>query len=168
MLPRILRVGLLAVATVIAAGCGSSTATTDPTRVTVATTAAPVTAATVTVTPSTAAPTTAVPTTAATTTTTTKPYVPATPQTAPDAASILLIEAWSAGSRTQAEAVAAPSAVASLFAAPYPGESLQARGCSAAFSPVTCVYRDGNSLIQVNVTQVPAGWWYVSSVVVEN
>ncbi len=80
---------------------------------------------------------------------------------------MVLIEAWGAADRSEAATIAAPAAVAGLFAVPYPGEALQSRGCSEGISPATCTYHDGNALIQVGTTQVPGGW-YVSSVVVEN
>jgi hypothetical protein len=94
-------------------------------------------------------------------------YVPGTPQSSPDGAATLLIEAWGQASRVKAAAVASSQAVAALFALPYPGNALQGRGCSETISPATCTYRDASSLIEMDVTRTPAGW-YVSSVVAES
>ena len=154
---------------VLVAACGGSSTAAPPSSgptsssaaiTTPASSTAPGTRATVPSTPGSATPTTAPPppTTA---------YRPASPQPSPDDASSRVITAWSKGDRAGAAAVAAPSAVAALFAIPYPGYSLQARGCSVDFSPADCDYRDGNSLLKVYSTQTPAGW-YVSSVVLES
>lgn len=97
-------------------------------------------------------------------------YTPTRLQTTPDAAAAALISAWSTGNRAGAAAGAAPAAVASLFAQPYPGGFLQARGCTAASdNPGTCTYanRQSGGLYEIGVTQVAAGW-YVSSVTVES
>jgi hypothetical protein len=116
-------------------------------------------AASTTTAPSTTAP----PTTAA--------YQPTSPQPSPDDAASQLVQDWGNGDRAGAAAVAAPTAVTSLFAVPYPGSSLDFRGCSGTFSPAVCSYRDGSSfdspLIQLTTTQLPAGW-YVSSAMVES
>ena len=97
-------------------------------------------------------------------------YKPTHLQTTPDAAASALIAAWSTGSRATAATGATPAAVASLFAQPYPGGYLQARGCTAASdNPGTCTYanRQSGSLYEIEVTKVAAGW-YVSSVTVES
>ena len=97
-------------------------------------------------------------------------YAPTHLQTTPDAAAAALIAAWSNGSRATAATGAAPAAVSTLFAQPYPGGALQARGCTAASdNPGTCTYanRQSGSLYEIAVTQVAAGW-YVTSVTVES
>jgi hypothetical protein len=98
---------------------------------------------------------------------TTTAYTPSGPEPSPDDAAYRLISAWSVGNRAEAAAVAAPGAVAALFALPYPGDSLQARGCSEGFSPADCDYRDGDRLLKIYATQLPRGW-YVSSIVLES
>lgn len=105
------------------------------------------------------------PTTAPATSTTA--YRPSTTRSSPDGAATYLIDAWAAGNRAEAAQIAAPGAVATLFAVAYPGSQLQGRGCSAQFSPADCDYRDGDALIKVYASQSPAGW-YVSSVTVED
>ncbi len=123
----------------------------------------------VTTTSSVAPATSAAPTTPATAPPTTV-YSPATPQPSPDGAAAALISDWSTGNRTAAAAVASPPAVAGLFAHPYPGGYLQARGCTdPSANPGTCTYADRNSgsLFEIGVTHLPAGW-YVSTVNVES
>jgi hypothetical protein len=111
----------------------------------------------------TAPATTAPPTTAA--------YQPTSPQPSPDDAASQLVQDWGNGNRAGAAAIAAPPAVTGLFSVPYPGSSLDFRGCSGTFSPAVCSYRDGYSsdspLIQLTATQTAAGW-YVSSVMVQS
>jgi len=113
---------------------------------------------------------------------------PSTPATAPDtstttplppdpASSILgatttLIQAWKSGERSKAATVATPSAVSSLFASPYSGQTVILRGCSQ-IPPVVCSYgpyggsSPNLSLYQLTVAS-EAGGWYVSSVTVES
>ena len=96
--------------------------------------------------------------------------VPTHLQTTPDAAAAALISAWSTGNRATASTGATPSAVAALFAQPYPGNFIQARGCTAASdNPGTCTYanRQSGSLYEIGVTKAGPGW-YVSSVTVES
>lgn len=128
-------------------------------------------ATTTSVAPATTRPpaTTAAPTSAATAPPSTV-YAPTTPQPSPDSAAGALINDWSTGNRAAAAAVAAPPAVAALFAQPYPAGYLQARGCTdPSANPGTCTYanRESGSLYEIEVTHLPAGW-YVSSVSVES
>jgi hypothetical protein len=146
----------------LAAGCssgaraaGGSAAGSPPSTAAPATVAVPsTTPATVTV-PSTAPPTTV--------------YTPAGPQPSPDAAALALIQAWAAGSRATAARDASQPALKALFAVPYPGSWLQARGCTdASTNPGTCTYanRQSGSLYEIEVYQGRSGW-YVTSVTVE-
>jgi hypothetical protein len=122
-----------------------------------------------------AAPTTAVATTVAPSTTptsTSTTLYPPAPQPSPGQAAAGMMSAWAAGDRAGAAAVATPSAVDQLFAAPYPGAGLAIpRGCSAAFTPIVCTYGPpggasaSDALYQLNVSQSPRGW-YVSSVTI--
>jgi hypothetical protein len=132
------------------AGCGSSH-TAAPT-----TTTAPVG----TIQPTTTAAA-APPTTAAT---------PPAPQPSPSDAADALIRGWQSGDRTYAASVATASAVATLFARAYQGQTVVSRGCSTGFAPYTCSYGPegggSGSLYQLTVSQAPAGW-YVSDVRVE-
>ncbi len=125
----------------------------------------------------TAAPTTTVaptvtrpaPTTPATTPPTTA-YTPSSPAPSPDAAAAALIDDWSTGNRTGAAAVAAPAAIAALFAQPYPAGYLQSRGCTdPSTNPGTCTYanRDTGSLYEIDVSRTGSGW-YVPTVIVES
>ncbi len=148
--------GMLAVGLAVAAGLAGCASTSHPSGTAPT---SPATSATTTSAPPTSPPTTA--------TTTTAPYQPTAARPSADDAASALLQAWGNGDRTAAGAVASPPAVAALFALPYPGQSVDARGCSGAFSPEVCSYRDGNDLIEVAATQVPAGW-YVSSVTVES
>jgi hypothetical protein len=55
--------------------------------------------------------------------------------------------------------VATATAVGELFALAYPGADLvQQRGCSAQFDPEYCVYRVGDNLLSLTVSQQGAGW----------
>ena len=105
-------------------------------------------------------------------TTTTNP-LPSSPQASAGNASTQLVTAWASGDRAVARAVATPTAVAALFAAPYPGAGLAIpRGCSVAFPPLVCTYgppggaSPSDSIYQLYVSQDPGGW-YVSSVSVQ-
>jgi hypothetical protein len=131
---------------VATAGCSSSHATTSPPSSD--TTASPA---------STAAPTTS-----------TTAWAPTAAQPTPDAAVGRLVSAWSSGNRVTALAVAAPQAVDALFAQPYPGGYLQARGCTSGANPATCTYRNTQTdgIYEIGVTS-GAGGWYVSSVTPE-
>ncbi len=97
-------------------------------------------------------------------------WKPSAPQAGPDAAAAALIDAWAAGNRDTAGSVAAPDAVHSLFAVPYPGPGLaMSRGCSTAFAPVKCTYgpaggaSPNDAIYELSVSRTPGGW-YVSSV----
>jgi hypothetical protein len=139
------------------AGCGShSSPKAAPTTTTPPTTAAPSTTAT-------AAPP-APPTTA---------WAPSAPQPSPSAAADQFINAWANGERAAAGMVASPTAVATLFATPYPGEGLAiSRGCTdTLFPPVVCTYgppggaNPNDAIYQVSVAHQPRGW-YVTDVTV--
>jgi hypothetical protein len=119
---------------------------------------------------------TTVPTPAATTTvapsTTTTVGLPPSPQASDQQASEDLITAWAEGNKAAALAVATPSAVASLFAFPYPAGNAVFRGCTVSFPPLICTFGapgGGNpnaAIIEVSVTEIAAGW-YDSAVEVE-
>ncbi|HET6964380.1 MAG TPA: hypothetical protein VFH58_06375 [Acidimicrobiales bacterium] len=131
----------------------------------------PVGVTTTSVAPATTLPpaTTAAPTSAATAPPSTV-YTPTTPQPSPDSAAGALVNDWSTGNRAAASTVAAPPAVAALFAQPYPAGYIQARGCTdPSANPGTCTYanRESGGLYEIEVTHLPAGW-YVSSVSVES
>lgn len=110
-------------------------------------------------------------TTAPTTSTTTPAAPPPDLQPSSEQASAALMDAWMAADRAKASAVAAPEAVAALFATPYAGQPLNDRGCTDAFPPIECTwgpYAGGSgSIYQVAVTQTPGGW-YASAVMVES
>ena len=131
---------------VVTAGCSSSHGATSP--ATSSTTASPA---------STVAPTTS-----------TTAWAPTAAQPTPDAAAARLVSAWSSGNRVIALAVAAPQAVDGLFAQPYPGVYLQARGCTSGANPATCTYRNTQTdgIYEIGVTSGTGGW-YVSSVTPE-
>lgn len=145
------------------AGCGKSGhGAASPTTATSVTTAVP--SASSTVVPS-------VPSTVAPTTTTV--YVPTAPQPSAESAAARLVQFWSSGARSQAASVAAPAAVAALFAAPYPGGDLAIdRGCSSSV-PIICTFgppggADPNDAIyEITTTETPQGSWYVTAVTVE-
>ncbi len=96
-------------------------------------------------------------------------------QLSPSAASsaAMLVSSWADGDRTAALAVATPSAVATIFAVPYPRGLAIDRGCSVAFSPIVCTYgppggaSPNDAIFEIDVTQASGGW-YVSAVKVEN
>jgi hypothetical protein len=137
-------------------GCGrgptAAPATTSPAASTTRATTAP---------SATRPPVTTPPTTA---------WKPAAPQASPDAAAASLVDAWAAGNRATARAVATPGAVSSLFAVPYPGPGLaMSRGCSTAFPPVKCTYgppggaSPNDAIYELSVSRTSGGW-YVSAV----
>lgn len=106
-------------------------------------------------------------------TTTTTVYAPAAAQPSAESAASDLVQLWATGARTQAASVAAPAAVAALFAAPYPGSSLTIdRGCSSSV-PVICTFGPpggGNpnaAIYQITTGQTSKGGWYVTAVTVE-
>ena len=120
-----------------------------------------------TATPSTATPTTVDPVTAAPATT--GAFVPAVPQASATSAAAALVYEWGQQDRARAATVAAPAAVAALFATPP--KPLQFRGCSDGAAPITCTYADrstaAGALYQLNTVQVAGSGWYVASVQVE-
>ncbi|HUE58112.1 MAG TPA: hypothetical protein VMO88_00885 [Acidimicrobiales bacterium] len=101
-------------------------------------------------------------------TTSTTVWAPTAAQPSPDAAAARLVSAWSTSNRSAALAVAAPQAVAALFAQPYPAGYLQARGCTSGANPATCTYRNTqtNAIFEIGITS-GVGGWYVSSVTAE-
>ncbi len=136
-------------------GCSSSPARTSP----------PTSSTTTTTVPATMPPSTSRPTSPPTSV-----YSPARPQPSPDAAALALIQAWAAGDRAAAAAVASPAAVATLLAVPYPAGFIQARGCTdPSVNPGTCTYanRQSGSLYQMQLDRTASGW-YVASVTVES
>ena len=121
---------------------------------------------------STPTPSTSVAPTTVRTTPPTTAWAPSAPQSSPDAAAALLVDAWAGANRPLAGTVASPSAVETLFAVPYPGQGLAiSRGCSAAFPPIVCTYgppggaSSADPIFEVYLGQV-AGGWYATSVTV--
>jgi hypothetical protein len=110
--------------------------------------------------------------TKSTSTTTTMAALPTTLSPSADAAASALVSSWSTGNRAAALTVATPTAVATLFAAPYTSGLAIARGCSTEFSPIVCTYgppggaSPSDAIYQILVSQT-AGGWYVSSVRVQ-
>jgi hypothetical protein len=101
------------------------------------------------------APTTTT-TTAPTTTTTT---VLLTPAASPQEATTAFVNAWRAGDRDAALAIALPTAVDAVFSAGAPG-SLQNRGCNRppADTPVLCVYKTDVGELQLRAQPGTDGW----------
>jgi hypothetical protein len=148
--PSLVTAGVIAV--LLLAGCGG--ASSSPTT-TASTTTAP-------------AVTTTTTTTVATTTTTV--YAPTDPQSSPDAAAAKLIGDWATGNKAEADQVANPASVSTLFAMSYPTGAVQDRGCTlSSVSPGTCTYRnlDTDGIYEITVTDGPSGW-YVSAVTSED
>lgn len=85
---------------------------------------------------------------------------PSAPQPSPDKAGSALIAAWQRGDKAAAQSVAAPAAVAALFAQPYPASGAQSRGCQQAVAgPSVCSYGiGGTSLLDLAAVAVPGGW----------
>jgi hypothetical protein len=81
------------------------------------------------------------------------------PAGSPQEAATAFVNAWRAGDRDAALAIALPSAVDSVFTAGEPG-SLQNRGCNRppADTPVLCVYRTNVGELQVRAQPRPDGW----------
>jgi hypothetical protein len=155
---RVLALSLAACSAAVLAAChgGSGSGTSSPT-----------TRATTVTTSDVAAPTTRL------TTPPTTVWKATVPQASPDDAAAQLVQAWAAGNRVLANQVAAPAAVAALFAAPYPGSyAAIPRGCSSGFPPIVCTYGppgggpSTSALFELSTTQTAQGW-YVSSVRVE-
>lgn len=147
--PRIGVWAFTAVAAMVSlAACGTGTGSSAPST---ATTVAPVS------TPSTRpAPTTTV-------------YTPAEHESSADAAAAEMMDAWAAGSRARAAAVAMPAAVAALFAHHYPGHDYTVdRGCGQ--QPIVCTFGpygggpQNAALYQLQMAKDAKGGWYVSSV----
>lgn len=150
------------VAGLVLTGCGTVTKASKPASAT-----SPTNQTTTTTSTSTS---TTVPSTAPDTSTTTP--LPPDPSPSLLGATTTLIQAWKSGDRSEAATVATPSAVASLFASPYSGQTVILRGCSQ-IPPVVCSYGPygGSSpnlaLYQLTVAS-EAGGWYVSAVTVES
>jgi hypothetical protein len=102
------------------------------------------------------------PPTSTTTTTTTAPTtttVALSPAGSPQEAATAFVNAWHAGDRAAALAIALPEAVDAVFNAGDPG-SLQNRGCNRppGDSPVLCVYKTNIGELQVRAQPRPDGW----------
>jgi hypothetical protein len=160
----------------IATACGSGRASAPTTSPTTALSTSTTVAGTTTTTPTSTAPTSTAPattapgTTAPTTAPATTAAIPVAPQPSAEAAAAALVSGWATGNRAVALSVSTPSAVATLFAVPYPSGNAVFRGCSDAFPPLVCSYGPpalgSGALYQVYVSPVGADW-YVSSVVIE-
>jgi hypothetical protein len=144
---------LVLVLAAITAACSAGSGAAGP----AATTSAPSTSIAVTTTAPSAAPTTST------------TLVPPAPRPTPAQAADQLIASWATNDRAGASAVATPSAVDQLFAAPYPGAGLAVpRGCSAAFPPIVCTYgppggaSPTDSIYQLYVSSSPNGWYVIS------
>lgn len=104
--------------------------------------------------------------------TTTTVVVPTVLSPSAEAAANALVSNWSTGNKSGALTVAAPAAVATLFATPYTSGLAIDRGCSTAFSPIVCTFgppggaSPTDPIYQVLVSQT-AGGWYVSSIRVQ-
>ena len=99
------------------------------------------------------------PTTTTTTTTAPTTTIPLSPAGSPQEAATAFVNAWHAGDREAALAIATPSAVDSVFTAGDPG-SLQNRGCNhpPADTPVLCVYKTNVGELQVRTQPLTDGW----------
>jgi hypothetical protein len=103
--------------------------------------------------------------------TTTTVTLPVAPQPSAEAAAAALISSWATGNRAEALSVATPTALATLFAAPYTNGLALSRGCNTNV-PVVCTFGPpGGSaptdpIYQLYETQI-AGGWYVSSVQID-
>lgn len=155
-----------AVAALALSGCGSVAKASNPGTVSSLppeTTGTSVPTSATTVTPG--------PASSAADTSTTTP-LPPDPSSSILGATTTLIQDWKSGDRSKADNVATPSAVTSLFASPYSGQTVILRGCSQ-IPPIVCSYgpyggsSPNLSLYQLTVTSDPGGW-YVSAVTVES
>jgi hypothetical protein len=105
--------------------------------------------------------------------TTTTAALPTTLSPSAEAAATALVSSWSTNNRSAALTVATPTAVGTLFSAPYASGLAIARGCSTAFSPIVCTFgppggaSPNDPIYQILVSQTKGGW-YVSSVKIEN
>jgi hypothetical protein len=102
------------------------------------------------------------PPTSTTTTATTAPTtttVALSPAGSPQEAATAFVNAWHAGDRAAALAIALREAVDAVFNAGDPG-SLQNRGCNhpPGDSPVLCVYKTNIGELQVRAQPRPDGW----------
>jgi hypothetical protein len=98
----------------------------------------------------------------ASTTTTTAPTtttIALAPAGSAQEAATTFVNAWHAGDRAGALAIALPEAVDAVFTAGDPG-SLQNRGCNRppADSPVLCVYKTNLGELQLRTQPRPDGW----------
>ena len=84
---------------------------------------------------------------------------PLSPAGSPQEAATAFVNAWHAGDRAAALAIALPAAVDAVFTAGEPG-SLQNRGCNRPppDTPVLCVYRTDVGELQVRTQPRPDGW----------
>jgi hypothetical protein len=120
-------------------------------------------------TPAAGATTTTASRTGPSTSSTTTVALPTALSSSADAAATALVSSWSAGNKATALTVATPTAVATLFAAPYKSGLAIARGCSTDFSPIVCTFgppggaSPSDAIYQVLASQT-AGGWYVTSV----
>ncbi|MGH9047262.1 MAG: hypothetical protein ACRDVW_08105 [Acidimicrobiales bacterium] len=111
--------------------------------------------------------------TTTTSTTTTVPAIPSAPQSSANGAADALVGFWADGNRPGALTVATSSAVAALFAVPYPNGDAINRGCATAFPPATCTIgppggADPNlPIYSFTLLNAPNGGWYVNAVQVE-
>jgi hypothetical protein len=139
------------VAAALAGGCGSGSGVAGPPP----STGVPVTPTSVTTTPP-PPPTTV--------------WRPGATAATSELAAAGFVSAWATGNRVAAAQSASPAAVSALFAAPYPVDHLQFRGCGQV--PVTCTYRNTASatgeIYQIVVAQTASGRWFVSSAIVES
>lgn len=151
-------VAVLTFSLAVLAGCGSKghTASKQPTTSTTARSTTTSSSTTTTTVPA---------------STTTTVAVPPAPQPSAEEAAQTLINGWEAGNQQLALRVATHAAVATLFAAPYGGQEMVARGCTDAFPPLYCSYGPpgggSGDLYELEVTSVH-GRWYISSVTVEH
>jgi hypothetical protein len=98
--------------------------------------------------------------------------LPNAPQANASDAASALVAAWAAGNRTTALSVATPSAVTTLFAAPYVAGLATDRGCTTDFPPLVCTFgppgggSTNDPIYEISVSQATNGW-YVSSVQID-
>ncbi|HTV12850.1 MAG TPA: hypothetical protein VME20_13425 [Acidimicrobiales bacterium] len=88
------------------------------------------------------------------------PWAPSGPQQDASGATLVLLDAWSEGSRQAALADASPSAVAALFSHAYPADGVDFRGCSTppGDAPSICSVRVGNNLLELTASLFKKGW----------
>ncbi|MGH9122121.1 MAG: hypothetical protein ACRDYC_09285, partial [Acidimicrobiales bacterium] len=79
------------------------------------------------------------------TTTSSTTVVPSKPQSSDASAAEILVAAWASDNTAEADTVALPTAVSTLFAIQYPVNNLQDLGCTDIANPATCSYRNTQS-----------------------